>query len=178
MVHPVSTVIAILVLLTQLDLIIAAVWSLTKYRSVCINAIKDNALLLGFIISLGATLGSLFYSDFLGFEPCKLCWFQRILMYPQVVLFAMALWNRRSGDDRSVLPYSFVLSILGAGTALYHYLLQFGAVSGSNCAVYGQGAACSGMWVLEFGYITIPMMALTAFVAIAVGSGVGHFSKK
>ena len=44
--------------------------------------ISAHGLLFAFVVVATATLGSLFYSEIAGFEPCKLCWFQRIFMYP------------------------------------------------------------------------------------------------
>ncbi len=122
--------------------------------------VKKNALLFCFIVALLATSGSLFYSDVAGFEPCKLCWYQRILMYPQVILLAVAMKKK----DRGMVDSILVLSILGAGIALYHYLLQLDLVPALPCSAVGYSASCSQRFFMNLGYITIPMMALTAFV--------------
>lgn len=121
-----------------------------------------NAVRLSFIVALIATLGSLFYSEIAGFEPCKLCWFQRIFMYPQVIFLGIALWKK----DGGIALYGIALSAIGAIIAAYHYLLQIGVASGLPCSAVGYSAACSQRFVLQFGYITIPMMALTAFSLI------------
>lgn len=123
-----------------------------------------NAVLFSFIAVLGATLGSLFYSEIAGFEPCKLCWFQRIFMYPQVILLGIVLWKKTNGV--LAIYNSLVLSIIGATIAGYHYLLQIGVAPELPCAAVGYSAACSQRFVMSFGYITIPMMALTAFALI------------
>lgn len=107
-----------------------------------------------------ATLGSLFYSEVAGYEPCKLCWIQRIFMYPQVVLLITAFVKKRAG---AMLFYTLPLSIIGGLIAVYHYLLQLGVVSGAACGVVGYSVSCAQRFVMSYGYITIPMMAITAF---------------
>ena len=131
-------------------------------KSEFIDFVGKRAILFTFVIALIATLGSLFYSEIAGFEPCKLCWFQRILMYPQVILLAMALWKR----DRNIAGYSLGLSIPGAIIAGYHYLLQLGVAPAFSCSAVGYSAHCSQRFVMNFGYITIPLMAFSAFVII------------
>lgn len=124
--------------------------------------VSKRAILFAFIVSLTATLGSLFYSEIAGYTPCKLCWFQRIFMYPQPILFAVAMWKK----DKGIVKYALALSIIGGLIALYHYLLQVGVVPNGACGAVGYSVSCSQRFVMEFGYITIPMMSLTAFVYI------------
>ena len=124
-----------------------------------------NAILFSFIVALIAMLGSLFYSEIAGFEPCKLCWFQRIFMYPQVILLGIALWKKNGSP---AIYNSVALSVIGAVIASYHYLLQIGVAPELPCSAVGFSAACSQRFVMQFGYITIPMMAFTAFVLIII----------
>lgn len=126
--------------------------------------ISDNAILLAFIVSLFATLGSLFYSELLEYEPCKLCWYQRILMYPQVVLLGMALIKK----DTYVYSYSIALSIIGVAIAGFHYYGQRIDSSVLSCDTIGYSTSCSSIFVLDYGYITIPMMAFSGFVLITL----------
>jgi len=119
---------------------------------------------LALIVSLTATLGSLFYSEIAGFEPCKLCWFQRILMYPQVILISLAMIKK----DRHIADYLSTMSLTGASISLYHYYLQRGGKSLFPCSVVGYSASCTENFVMEFNYITIPVMAATAFGLIIV----------
>lgn len=126
------------------------------------NFFKKNSLKYAFIVSLTATLGSLFYSEVAGYTPCKLCWFQRIFMYPQPILFLVSFWKK----DKGIVKYVLALSIIGGVIALYHYLLQLGIVPGGACGVVGYSVSCSQRFVMEAGYITIPMMSLTAFAYI------------
>lgn len=122
----------------------------------------NKALLFSFIVALIATAGSLIFSEVLKLEPCKLCWFQRIFMYPQVVLLGLATLKK----DKNIANYGIVLSIIGAIIAAYHYFLQIILVPKSFCPAIGYSVSCSDTFAPIFGYITIPLMAFTAFVMI------------
>jgi disulfide bond formation protein DsbB len=134
-----------------------------------------NAILFALLVSLTSTFGSLYFSDVLGFEPCKLCWYQRIFIYPQVLLFLTA--GFAYGGRRTVFNFSLPLSVVGALFAGYHYILQIGFFNKDSvsCAIVGYSSSCSETFALTFGYITIPLMALTAFVMIIV---LGWLSRK
>ena len=136
--------------------------------------IRENSLLLAFIVSLAATLGSLFYSEILGYSPCKLCWFQRILIYPQALILGIALWI----GDKKVFRYVVPMSVIGAVIAFYHYLLQRGIVGlNTPCEVVGYSSACSEQFMMNLGFITIPFMALVAFILVIVFSLMNNGSK-
>jgi disulfide bond formation protein DsbB len=125
-----------------------------------IKFIDDNRLYIVFIVSLVATLGSLFFSEIAGYQPCKLCWYQRIFMYPQVFIYLLAIINKKY----EALRYGLMLSIIGVVVSFNHYLSQLGLINIGSCDVTGFSVACSKLFVMEFGYITIPMMAFTAFM--------------
>jgi disulfide bond formation protein DsbB len=120
--------------------------------------IKKNGLWLAFATALVSMLVSLFYSDIIGYEPCKLCWLARIFMYPQVFLLGMALWKK----ERGIADYSIVLSVIGAAISGYQLLLQFGITSAAPCAA--TAVSCTKIYFEYFGYVTIPVMAFTAFL--------------
>jgi disulfide bond formation protein DsbB len=126
--------------------------------------IEKYALLLGFLFSSFALCGSLFYSDVLGYEPCKFCWWQRIFMYPLVAIFLIAMWRK----DVSIHKYTLPISAIGSLLALNHYILQLTGTSIFPCSAVGYSASCSKVFVLSFGYITIPLMAFTAFLGVIV----------
>ena len=126
---------------------------------------SKNSIKFSFIVALVAMLGSLFFSEVAGYEPCKLCWFQRIFMYPQVFLLGLALWKK---EKIVAKRNSIMLSVIGAVIASYHYLLQIGIAPELPCSATGYSVACSQRFIMSFGYITIPMMALTAFLLILV----------
>lgn len=160
----VNQLLTLLVIFAQgvIIFIIAAYFFPKKQKDLIFSFFKKNVIIFTFIISLTATLGSLFYSEIAGYEPCKLCWFQRIFMYPIPILLALSMWKK----DRGIIKYVLGLSIIGGLLALFHYLLQVGIVPDGACGVVGYSVSCSQRFVMEFGYITIPMMSLTAFVYI------------
>jgi disulfide bond formation protein DsbB len=121
--------------------------------------IKRNAALLtaAWIVALVATLGSLYYSEVRHFVPCKLCWFQRVLMYPQPILLGIAVW----GNDFGIRKYILPLSILGVLVSGFHLLEQkFPSLFSSSCDPL---VPCSAEWIPSF---PIPLQALLAFCAI------------
>ncbi len=136
--------------------------------------VSRHALLLMFIVALTATSGSLFFSEIAGWTPCKDCWLQRIFMYPQVVLLGIALWRR----DRSLGLYLLALCIIGGILSVDHYADQVEAalapvkdIADPLKPCDASGVSCAKTEIhFTFGYITIPMMALTAFVLNALGS--------
>lgn len=119
-----------------------------------------NALALSFVVVLVGTASSLFYSEIAGFAPCALCWWQRIFLYPQVLILCTALWKKES----SALVYTLPLSMIGGLVAIYHSYLQFGGSPLIPCPA--SGISCSQIYFIEYGYITIPTMALTSFVLL------------
>lgn len=109
-----------------------------------------------------ATCGSLFFSEVLGWVPCLLCWYQRILMYPLALVLAVGILRRDRGLPAYVLP----LSLAGMGVSLYHYLLiKTDWLPPPACAV---GVPCTVDYIDWFGFINIPFMALTAFLVISI----------
>jgi disulfide bond formation protein DsbB len=122
----------------------------------------DYAIELAFLIALAATCGSLFYSNVAQFQPCLLCLWDRIFLFPQPFILLFALFLK----DQGVRKYAILLSVIGTVVAAYHTYLQFGGTDVINCAANGVG--CEHVYFLEYGYVTIPTMALTAFVLIVI----------
>jgi disulfide bond formation protein DsbB len=137
-----------------------ALFSKRFRRSDFLKFFSDNALLLSFIVALGATLGSFFFSWYVGFPPCEFCWYQRMFLFPQVFLFAFALEKK----DSTILDYSLVLSIVGSLIALYHIYGQTFNTSALPCPA--EGVSCAVKEFVEFGYVTIPVMSLTTFAIL------------
>ena len=122
---------------------------------------RENALFLAFAAGLIATLGSLYFSEIKGYEPCSLCWYQRILMYPFTIILAIAIIKK----DYEIAIYSTVLSLIGACISTYHVLIQKVPFFTDKAASCGR-IPCTGDYINWFGFITIPMLALIAFVII------------
>jgi disulfide bond formation protein DsbB len=123
---------------------------------------KQYSLYFAWVVSLAAVAGSLYFSEILGFIPCKLCWFQRIFMYPQAVLLGMASYR----NDRGIIPYLLPINIIGGSFSLYHYAEQKipGFASLLPCTT---GVPCSQDYINWLGFVTIPLLALIAFILIA-----------
>ncbi|MEN2767704.1 disulfide oxidoreductase [Ornithinibacillus xuwenensis] len=124
---------------------------------------KENFLLGIWGIAAVATAGSLFFSEIMGYEPCELCWYQRILMYPLVVIYGTALLKK----DLSIALPGLVMSGIGMCLSAYHYGIQkLPALSeaGGSCGL----VPCNFQYVNYFGFITIPFLAGTAFILIFI----------
>jgi disulfide bond formation protein DsbB len=116
----------------------------------------------GFVVAAIATGGSLFFSEIANFIPCELCWYQRICMYPlSFLLLVLAL----RGDNRFA-RYLIVFPVFGAGVSIYHILIENGAIHEPPACIIGGAIGCSTKWINEFGYMTIPTLALTAFLLL------------
>jgi len=127
--------------------------------------ISNHGPVFMFIVALIAVVGSLFFSEIAQFTPCRLCWFQRIFMYPQLLLLLIALWKK----DKKIAPYILALCIIGALFSVQHYIEQLQAIMyPAGGSVFTpcdtSGISCASTQILTFGYITIPLMAMTAFV--------------
>ena len=122
---------------------------------------RDFGLYTAWLVAIVAMAGSLYFSEVRAFVPCTLCWYQRILMYPLVILLGIASYRQ----DKNVIPYALPFTLIGGGVAMFHYLEQkipgFGAPE--MCRA---GVPCNVAYINWLGFITIPFLALTAFVLI------------
>ena len=119
------------------------------------------ALPLGWIVATVTTLGSLYYSEVANFTPCKLCWIQRICMYPLSVILGIAVLRR----DVGVRWYALPLCVVGAGFAAYHTWLQ--AYPDRTSAFCTLDVPCTDRYVWELGFVSLPLLALSAFLFVA-----------
>ncbi|WP_093338459.1 disulfide oxidoreductase [Salibacterium halotolerans] len=125
--------------------------------------VLSYGLYAAWLVSEAAVFGSLYFSGVLGFEPCKLCWYQRILMYPLVIVLGIAAFDNNPRVIRYVLP----LPVVGGLISVYHDLMQKvpGFAPVKPCA---QGVPCQGQYINLFGFITIPFLALLGFLLITI----------
>jgi disulfide bond formation protein DsbB len=114
---------------------------------------------INFLVALSATLGSLYFSEIMKFPPCTLCWYQRICIYPLVIIYGSALLT----DDHRHGKYSAPLLLIGLVLAVYHNLLYFGVIAQELVPCTGT-VSCSSKQLELFGFITIPLLALVGFV--------------
>jgi len=115
---------------------------------------------LSFGLALIATGGSLYMSQMLGYTPCHLCWLQRIMMYPLVILFGVS-WLL----DTDVVEYAVPMATIGGGIAGYHYIIQrMEQFSSAGCSI--TSVSCDTEYTYYLGIVTIPFMAFTAFLGL------------
>ena len=145
-----------------------------KKRYILLDFIEKHFLVIGFMFSFIAVFSPLVYSEIIGFPACELCWFQRVFIFPQLFIYAIALWNK----DKNVIKYSTPILCVGFAISIYQNLIYyFGDASSIPCDA--SGVSCYQHLVSEFnGYISIPMLSLTTFFALLVFNMVVHFYKK
>jgi disulfide bond formation protein DsbB len=160
MTHGVVSVLAVLGLVGQVLVVALVVWLLVARESLR-RLLWGYELWAAFLVAAIATGGSLFLSQVAGFVPCEMCWFQRICMYPLSILTLFLAWH---GDNRAA-RYLFVFPVVGGGVSVYHILIENHVVATPSACQIG-GAGCAVKWIDYFGYMTIPTLALTAFVLL------------
>lgn len=116
----------------------------------------------GFLVAAIATGGSLFFSEVASFVPCELCWFQRICMYPLSILLLFLAVHR----DNRAARYLFVFPLVGGGISIYHLLVENHVVAQASACLVSAPGGCATKWIDEFGFMTIPTLALTGFVLL------------
>lgn len=161
-----TEILSVLTILAQVEIVILLIlwYKNRKKQTKLFKKIVSFADIYSFVLALVSTLGSLYYSEIAGFTPCKLCWFQRILMYPLVIILFVALRKK----DKKVSDYVLPISGIGTLLAAYHYFAQIGFLPQTGCLAIGYSESCSKLFFMNFGYITIPMMSLTAFLFIFI----------
>jgi disulfide bond formation protein DsbB len=125
------------------------------------QAAKTNwtLLFLGWLLVSVSTTISLFFSSVLEYEPCVLCWYQRICLFPMIFILAAGLFPT---FDKSVIKYALPLSIAGGLTAFYHTLLYAGIIP-ENIQPCSKGVSCTEKYIELFGFVSIPMLSFLAF---------------
>ncbi|MDI9637712.1 disulfide oxidoreductase [Kamptonema cortianum] len=127
------------------------------------KTIRENIIYLAWFQAAIATAGSLFFSEVMQLPPCVLCWYQRIAMYPLAVILTVGILSRDSHVRRYVVP----LALIGLTIAVYHNLLYYGILPESITPCTA-GVSCTSRQIEWLGFITIPLMSLTAFTVITL----------
>jgi disulfide bond formation protein DsbB len=172
-----SALFGLLSLLVQVAAVAAVVVALRAGRRGALppalaEAVRAHALGAVALVAGVATLGSIYYSEVAGFVPCELCWVQRIFAYPIALLATVALVRHGlrlrhepgAVPDRQVWVYLVPLAALGLPVSVYHVLLQ--RLPTLDAGVCDPSVPCSGIWVQQFGFITIPWMAGSVFAFV------------
>lgn len=146
------------VVVTLLSVALANRVALARQTAELIGA---SGLWLAAVVALGATAGSLYFSEVANYLPCTLCWYQRIAMYPLAVIMVIAAIR----NDRRVAWYAAPIAVIGAVIAGYHTLIEWQpSLDGGVCSA--AGPSCTDVWFREFGFVTLAFMALTGFLAV------------
>jgi disulfide bond formation protein DsbB len=127
-----------------------------------VGFLEAHGQAIALLVAWTAMIGSLYFSEVRHFEPCRLCWFQRILMYPIAFIATVGILRA----DRGAPLYTLPLSLAGIAVSTYHTLLQRGFFSESTACL--SGVPCSVRYINWLGFISIPVLALVAFVLISL----------
>lgn len=131
-----------------------------SWTSGWLTQVRANGLWIICMITTGAMVGSLYFSEKVGFAPCKLCWYQRIAMFSiAIISFVAALRN-----DKNIARYTIVLAPLGLIVSTYHYLLEWFPTLETN--VCSLDVPCTAVWFREIGFVTLCFMAGCAFITV------------
>lgn len=118
-------------------------------------------LFICWLIACISTLGSLFFSEIMQFPPCVLCWYQRIFLFPLVIIIITGLFP----FDKSIVKYALPLALIGWVISFYHNLLYYGIIP-ESVQPCSQGVSCSEVYIDWFGFLTIPLLSLVSFSTI------------
>ena len=116
---------------------------------------------MAWLVASVSTLGALFLGEVMGYTPCMLCWYQRICMFPLVLILAAGLFP----FDRRVVRYALPLALAGWLLAIFHWAVASGLVP-ERVTPCSQGVPCSVEQVIWFGFLTLPMLSVLAFSVI------------
>lgn len=130
------------------------------WTSAWLTQVRASGLWIICMVTTGSMLGSLYFSEIVGFAPCKLCWYQRIAMYSiAIISFVAALRN-----DKNIVRYTIVLAPIGLIVSTYHYLLEWYPTLETN--VCSLDVPCTAVWFRELGFVTLCFMAGCAFITV------------
>lgn len=124
---------------------------------------NQNLLKCALLIAFVATGGSLFFSEVMVLPPCVLCWYQRIFMYPLILIFSVGLFRKA----KESFVYGLALSCTGLAIAVYHNLLYYHLIP-ESIAPCTSGVSCTSRQIEWFGFLTIPLLSLIAFTLITL----------
>lgn len=147
---------------TLVVLVARMLYSRSTSARTIVSAFAPWALPLAAAVTTTCALGSLYFSEIVNYKPCRLCWFQRTMMYPLAILLIVAALVK----DKKVWRYAVPLASIGITISTYHWFLErFPNLDAGVCDV---DVPCEFIWFQHFGFVTLPFMALTGFLAVLV----------
>lgn len=160
MVNTANLILSFFTVIAQIAIVFLIIAKITKNKEI-LNLVSKKNTEFSFLVVLGGIIGSLFYSQVVGYQPCDLCWWQRIFLYPQIIILGIALFKKEN-----IASYIKTLSIVGLVISGYHSLLQMGLVPSVICGA--TSVSCVQRYFINFGYITLPLMGFTAFLLLTI----------
>lgn len=143
--------------------VLLAIESRGKFHEKMKVFVTKKIAFIGVFVTLGSILLSLVYSNIIGYPPCNLCWYARILLYPQLIIFLMFFSQKH--DKKTLLSVSTNLSIIGLVITTYHSLITYIGGSPLPCDAV---VSCTQRFVYQYGFVTIPLMACIAFATLVI----------
>ena len=128
-----------------------------------LNSTDWTLIFISWLVATISTLGSLFFSEIMELTPCVLCWYQRIFLFPLVVVLLVGLFP----FDNKVVRYALPLAIIGLLITIYHCLLFFGFIP-ESLQPCSQGVSCADDSMVLFGFLPIPLLSLASFLIIII----------
>lgn len=153
----------VLMQLASIAIVVALFSPHARASKQLLDLVARSGSALSLILALAGSMLTLVYSEYFGLPPCPLCWWQRVFLYPQVVLFAVGIYMR----EQAAVLYACIFSVIGSMIALYHHLLQVMPAGSLPCPAEGT-VSCAQRFVFELGYVTFPMMAFALFILLAL----------
>lgn len=136
--------------------------------------VGSASLFVVWLVSVIGMLGSLFFSEVMRLPPCTLCWYQRIMLYPLVIISTVGLVTR----DTKAAKYSWPFAVGGLLVATYHNLLYYGFIPASLSPCTAGAVSCSERQIEWLGFITIPLLSQAAFITMVAALVRLHQSSK
>ena len=147
---------------TLVVLVARMLYSRSTSARAIISAFAPWALPLAAAVTTTCALGSLYFSEIVHYKPCKMCWFQRTMMYPLAILLIIAVIIK----DKKIWRYAVPLASIGLTISTYHWLLE--RIHSLDTGVCDVDVPCEFVWFQHFGFVTLPFMAFTGFLAVLV----------
>jgi disulfide bond formation protein DsbB len=156
-----TSLLAVVVLAAAVVITLAQVLeSKAAWASDLVAQVRSVGLWLMSAVTVGAMAGSLHFSENIGFVPCKYCWYQRIAMFSLALVTFVAALRR----DMKIAVYTLALALAGLAVSAWHYLIEwFPNLKSTSCSL---DVPCTAVWFREFGFVTLALMAGSAFLFV------------
>lgn len=147
---------------TIIVLIARLAYGRMQWATALVDGFRPLSRPLAAAVTTTCMLGSLYFSEVVGYIPCRLCWFQRAAMYPLAIIL---VWFTVRKTER-IAHVTVPIAAIGAAISVYHWLFErWPKLDTGVCSV---SVPCDFVWFENFGFVTLPFMAFTGFFATIV----------